>query len=334
MEPEVKSRIIQLCRGAFPTMVLTSFDENQESYYTALAVLASQGKVPEDLLPIVQKEVRTLLKYEPFSKSAKPINVETFARPSLSIGVAKSVGRRAYMEDRDVVSLGEVTGAFVLDGHGGSDCVEHVAKNLFDRIKEIHMTKDVFSIFRDMDCLKTHSGCCLTGVTFSGARVRVYNVGDSRTLVLKDSRIIHSTKDHKPQDELMRHKALGGTVVFGRVDGVLAVSRAFGNAPLVSVVPEPEVVTLDGFDTIVCVCDGVTDVLSNDKIAEIACQGTIDQACHSLVRVSLDEMSSDNLTAIVIRKTVSSYRYLADDKFKYSEYSSFVAGEDFLEWDQ
>ena len=58
------------------------------------------------------------------------------------------------------------------------------------------------------------------------------NSGDSRAVIgLKNGKLIELRYDHKPDNdgELKRVKAGGGFVEDGRVQGVIAVSRAIGD---------------------------------------------------------------------------------------------------------
>jgi serine/threonine protein phosphatase PrpC len=60
----------------------------------------------------------------------------------------------------------------------------------------------------------------------------VANSGDSPAMIIgKDGKIRFITKDHKTSDPEEKKRIIdaGGTVLFGRVDGILAVSRAFGD---------------------------------------------------------------------------------------------------------
>jgi serine/threonine protein phosphatase PrpC len=79
-------------------------------------------------------------------------------------------------------------------------------------------------------------------------------------------RTIPMSDDHKPSrpDEKKRIEALGGRVEYGRVGGLLAVSRAFGDfeykqngKPLVTAKPDVQtmVLTKDA-DFIIVACDG------------------------------------------------------------------------------
>jgi serine/threonine protein phosphatase PrpC len=58
------------------------------------------------------------------------------------------------------------------------------------------------------------------------------NAGDSRAVLgLKNGKLIELSYDHKPDNdgELARIKAGGGFVDDGRVQGIIAVSRAIGD---------------------------------------------------------------------------------------------------------
>jgi len=57
------------------------------------------------------------------------------------------------------------------------------------------------------------------------------NLGDSRTLLCRDGRLGFQTRDHKPTlpQERQRIRNAGGYVINARVDGGLAISRAFGD---------------------------------------------------------------------------------------------------------
>jgi len=110
-------------------------------------------------------------------------------------------------------------------------------------------------------------------------------LGDARALILKKDGSFEASADHKPDSEVDRITAAGGTVgEQGRLEGrsmgmlsaSLAVSRALGDfeyktrpdALLVSNVPG--VITVPWTDDIVgayLACDGVWDVLSNEQVA-------------------------------------------------------------------
>jgi serine/threonine protein phosphatase PrpC len=101
--------------------------------------------------------------------------------------------------------------------------------------------------------------------------------GDSQALIAKVGNVHQIVRKHSPEDESERKRieALGGVVLYWsdsyRVNGMLAVSRAIGDAahkPYVSAEPEIAVLDLDGDeDFFVMGCDGLWDSLSEDDIA-------------------------------------------------------------------
>ena len=70
-----------------------------------------------------------------------------------------------------------------------------------------------------------------------------------------------------------RVSELGGCIIFGRVLGRLAVSRAIGDMSMKPfVTAEPEVTKIDlrrGDDFIVLACDGLWDVTDNETAREV-----------------------------------------------------------------
>ena len=89
--------------------------------------------------------------------------------------------------------------------------------------------------------VRSTSGCTCTGVLVTPTHVILFNVGDSRTLIIDENdeqdQVIFASKDHKPDDpeEEKRIVASGGFVTkpprtyIPRVNGNLALSRAFGD---------------------------------------------------------------------------------------------------------
>ena len=111
-------------------------------------------------------------------------------------------------------------------------------------------------------------------------RMFVANVGDSRAIAADAAgEIFFQSVDQRPSlpEERARVLELGGTVrVVGgvaRAAGVLAVSRAFGNARLKQFVradPEVTEVNLSRLDTCILCSDGLTDVVDAAKAMETA----------------------------------------------------------------
>lgn len=146
-----------------------------------------------------------------------------------------------------------------------------------------------------------------------GGRMTVANVGDCRLLLVGQSWVEQVSRDHKPgvKEEEARVIALGGAVTTSsgipRVNGILAVSRAFGNRALRGVVrPDPEIfereLTADD-RFLVLGSDGVWDVIRNKDVLK-ACWGERGRSCQhiadALVRQALLLGSQDNISCVVI----------------------------------
>jgi len=133
--------------------------------------------------------------------------------------------------------------------------------------------------------------------SFSPVVVTIGNVGDSRAVLSSSGRAIDLSSDHKCSriDEKKRIEAAGGQVIRDRLHGVLAVSRAFGDAehkmlqgqkmwgrtfkanPLSA---EPEIITRRVIRNIVTNTannnNGSSAAISVDEFIVLACDGVWD----------------------------------------------------------
>ena len=246
-------------------------------------------------------------------------------------------GRRPCQEDAHTVALpllstdGENINTFgVFDGHGGQRCSNFVGEHLFPAISQ-----RVQSVMReDTACIedalrsafKAVDAAFLESVGDMGANVGSTGVvamikgrhlfcawvGDSRAILCRaDGEILQLSDDHKPsrEDEAKRIQAAGGCVWHGRVQGVLGVSRAFGDHALKQWVPaEPDVVSVplsQADDFLVLACDGLWDVADNEMVAELVRKHTeaagLKGAACALTTFAIKNGSSDNVTCMIVR---------------------------------
>jgi serine/threonine protein phosphatase PrpC len=128
------------------------------------------------------------------------------------------------------------------------------------------------------------------------------------------------TEKHSPTvpEERLRIERAGGRVMLGRVNGSLAVSRAFGDMEfkqsgprggtetLVIVRPAIRRVRLDPrHRVLVLACDGLWEKVSYERAVRVAqeervCGRSAQEAAHALVKLALDEGSLDNITVLVV----------------------------------
>lgn len=261
----------------------------------------------------------------------------------LTIGVCTQQGKRPYQEDEFAIrpnltsSLGQEdpndfeTHFFGLfDGHAGGRCSKHVAAvlpgvlaedpqfktNLPQAIRRsFHATNDQF--LKVAEKMKIHDGS--TGITslIRGNKLLVANVGDCRTLVISGDRPVQMSIDQKPTtvEEQKRIASLGGTVEYcmgvARVNRVLAVSRAFGNRTLKSVIrPDAEMMQRElhkDDEYLIMASDGLWDVLKNKDVFDICKSAYLrsdpQAVADELVHTALSRGSMDNVTCICVRLT-------------------------------
>ena len=129
-------------------------------------------------------------------------------------------------------------------------------------------------------------GAVAVCVLIVGNRVFCANVGDSRAVLCRNGKAINLSHDHKSQnpDEAERIRKAGGTISCGRVEGRLAITRAFGDFEFKKqiingevyqrniIISEPEVrmIEIDPFidDFIVIGSDGLFDKFQSNEVVD------------------------------------------------------------------
>lgn len=241
-------------------------------------------------------------------------------------------GFRSSMEDAHMMDAGDgnVSLFGIFDGHSGEKCSLFVAQRMPAKLKALQ--EPITANMIEKTCVEIDEAFLSQNIeggstgTFCIVRrsgqVTVANVGDSRVLVCRGNQLLFETRDHKPQDGSERERILraGGTIVSNRVDGDLAVSRAFGDAGFkvrgtrdyknqkVIAVPDVTEVTCKPNDIIILACDGVFegnfssyDVCHfvndqipkcSDDLAVVACR-----VCDEAVRRG----SKDNISCMIVQ---------------------------------
>ncbi|RQM24575.1 hypothetical protein B5M09_004595 [Aphanomyces astaci] len=267
----------------------------------------------------------------------------------LRAGYAEAKGSRPYMEDRSLAlarcPFDESVAFFgVFDGHNGSDTAMALQADLHHRIWNHWTTTSSLSpqtaielgcrdmddelLRRDMERIAAQKNERMpTPMSFSGSAavfavlvkqsddvaLYVANVGDCRGVLCQDGDAIDLTIDHKANNpsEKARVEAAGGFVHNGRLDGILAVSRAFGDFAHKSgghLIATPEVTwhTVSAADEFLLLAsDGLFDVLSSQQAVnfirrKLRNHGDVQLAAQELVLKAQEYVSHDNISAIVV----------------------------------
>ncbi|KAL1592818.1 mgpp2cl-1, protein phosphatase 2C-like protein 1 [Paraconiothyrium brasiliense] len=135
------------------------------------------------------------------------------------------------------------------------------------------------------------------------------NVGDARIVLCRNGRALRLSYDHKGSDdnEGRRVASAGGLILNNRVNGVLAVTRALGDAYMKDLVTghpytTETVIQPDQDEFLILACDGLWDVCSDQEAVDLV-RGVQDPqvASKTLVDHALARFSTDNLSCMVVR---------------------------------
>ncbi|KAF1749882.1 hypothetical protein GCK72_016427 [Caenorhabditis remanei] len=164
------------------------------------------------------------------------------------------------------------------------------------------------------------SGCTAVCAIVTPTHIIIGNLGDSRAVVAGKKQIF-GTEDHKPylEKERKRIEDAGGSVMIQRINGSLAVSRAFGDyeykddprlpADQQLVSPEPDVYirerNVENDQFMVVACDGIYDVMTNEELAEfvsdrLVVHDDLREVCDDVLDECLVKGSRDNMTMVVV----------------------------------
>eukprot|EP00466_Bigelowiella_natans_P006040 jgi/Bigna1/80860/fgenesh1_pg.75_\ len=221
-------------------------------------------------------------------------------------------GCRKHMQDASSLCLGFVLDghdkpgpwsfAGVYDGHGGTSVSFYLKQTLHRVIQQEIINAETIEYIGD---------------TNPPAFLMIANVGDSRAVLSRGGRAVSLSTIQKPTNpvESARIKRAGGFIFRGRVNGELAVSRAFGDGQFkedggetVSVRPEVRHLRLSSSDEyLILGCDGLFDVMSDESVVGFVSSKLEKAASVKGVGVALVEhavnklRSRDNVSVVVLR---------------------------------
>ncbi|KAF2462193.1 phosphatase 2C-like domain-containing protein [Lineolata rhizophorae] len=135
------------------------------------------------------------------------------------------------------------------------------------------------------------------------------NVGDARIVLCRNGRALRLSYDHKGSDENegKRVANAGGLILNNRVNGVLAVTRALGDAYMKELVTghpytTETVIQPDQDEFLILACDGLWDVCSDQEAVDLVRNTQDPQAASKqLVDHALARFSTDNLSCMIVR---------------------------------
>lgn len=249
---------------------------------------------------------------------------------NITYGISEQRGYRSHMEDTHAIYRNVdrmFFAAEVFDGHGGREAAEIAARmltphflhtwakelekplrtrrNESEIIREAYLTVDTHIVEKGIT-----SGTTAADFYIIENRFLAANTGDTRAIIGTKRGVVVLTKDHRPdlEEEKIRVENLGGTVLYygtSRVQGILAVSRALGDAGLKPYVSSEPRITEGHLGTendyAILACDGVWDVLTPDDAIKTARIFTDPKrAAEEISRKAIHHGSTDNITVIVL----------------------------------
>ncbi|KAA3478641.1 putative protein phosphatase 2C 9 isoform X1 [Gossypium australe] len=233
------------------------------------------------------------------------------------------------MEDYHVAKFMQIQqhelGLFAIyDGHLGDTIPSYLQKHLFANIlKEEEFWVDPpraiskayektdQAILSQSSDLGHGGSTAVTAILINGIKLWVANVGDSRAVLSRGGQAIQMTTDHEPNIERGSIENRGGFVSnmpgdVPRVNGQLAVSRAFGDKSLKSHLrsdPDIQWTNIDNnTDILILASDGLWKVMSNQEAVDIAKKFKDPQkASKQLIAEAVKRDSKDDISCVVVR---------------------------------
>ncbi|CAM9323464.1 unnamed protein product, partial [Phaeothamnion confervicola] len=152
--------------------------------------------------------------------------------------------------------------------------------------------------------------------------LHVANVGDCRAVICRGGAAVELTRDHKPTraDEAARVEAAGGYISRGRLNGVLGVTRSFGDlqfklapaegraawvAQQLTARPEITSVAVTSADAfLLLACDGVWDVMTSQQAVNyvqrrLLAHRDVQRASRELCQKAIALGSGDNCSCVL-----------------------------------
>jgi len=275
----------------------------------------------------------------------KPVMTKVIERKgnkNYAVGSCSVNGYRENMEDAHTIHFDEAKGPKnwamfgVFDGHVSEKCSAYVSQHFASAVQSMgkmpipdaDLQKLALKVDKEWAALQTDGGSTGTwvishmeGQTY---KLQVGNVGDSRVLISRKGLVEAMTNDHKPElpAERRRIEDCGGHVENNRVDGSLAVSRAFGDQdykrtpPLTDQLKQKVIALADithteiqtgADDFIMLICDGVFEQdFTNHQIVEFAAAemkktDDIAAVCGLVCEEAISRGSKDNISCMIVK---------------------------------
>ena len=141
-------------------------------------------------------------------------------------------------------------------------------------------------------------GTTMTVAAAVGGIMYIGHIGDSRLYLIRDGNIKLLTTDHSYIEEMVRNGSMTREEAKSHPRKHV-ITRALGCTAEVEA--DTYSCSMEAGDTYLLCTDGLTNMLGEDDIMELASGNSPDTACEKLVKRANDNGGEDNITVIVIK---------------------------------
>ncbi|MFY9568115.1 MAG: Stp1/IreP family PP2C-type Ser/Thr phosphatase [Acetivibrionales bacterium] len=231
-------------------------------------------------------------------------------------GLLRDINEDSYMI---IPGCSDTFCAFVIaDGLGGHNCgeiasrmaVEYIRDDFGDgggfdcedaggRLEELFRRVNAAVYEKSLGSAEVSGmGTTLTMAVIAGSSLTAAHVGDSRLYLIRNGAISQLTEDHSYIGELVRK----GTLTKEEAENhprKNVITRAIGSSPDLEVDIISQQIEAD--DIYILCTDGLTNMVSESEIADIAAGSEPEHACAKLIEAANRQGGEDNITVIVIK---------------------------------
>ena len=250
-----------------------------------------------------------------------PFSIE--ARGVTDVGRRREQNEDAFLIDREIALFVVADG---MGGHAGGGTASSIAvRTIQDRVRAARAASPASfeapsaadaSHFPSVLRLAVESACrtifgaaqadptlagmgtTVTAALVAGHTAFIAHVGDSRCYLLRGGRIFQLSEDHSLVNEQLKAGAITEEEArLSRFRNIITRSVGFEEEVLVDVVG----LEVEKGDSIVLCCDGLSNLVTDAEILEIAAGSRLAEAPEKLVALANERGGDDNITVIVVK---------------------------------
>ena len=176
-----------------------------------------------------------------------------------------------------------------------------ITKNVEDQMKDaIQLANKAILSYGEKKSSARGLGCTVTTVLIQNDQAYIANIGDSRTYLLRDGKLMPLTKDHSLVARLVEAKQIEPEDVYSHPQRNL-IYRSLG-AGHKTVDPDVFHEVLQNGDTLLLCSDGLWEMVRHDDLLKILSEKSSPQKiCDTLIDMANANGGEDNITAVVVQ---------------------------------